>query len=261
LEVPTAASLISNGRVIDAGADHKTSRENLLMKFKLYHCPGTRSARVKWLLYELVGDAFEVEIVALGKAVQYAPDFLSKNPNHAVPVLEITAQNGCSMHMFESGGMIALLADSFPEKRLAPCPDHLSFQRADYLQMLHFGSSWMDMILWQIRIHEHILPRSQRDPLTVRRYRGKFTKEIEPQLRARLMTTRFICGDTFSAADCVIGQNVRWAKAYHLCADDVFTRYLSRLSERPAYVQAFSDLTGRGPEIPEDSPIVAVFTG
>ncbi|HEX3505311.1 MAG TPA: glutathione S-transferase family protein [Xanthobacteraceae bacterium] len=230
------------------------------MKFKLYHCPGTRSARVKWLLHELIDDAFEVEIVALREAVQYRPGFLSKNPNHAVPVLEITSQNGSSMHMIESGAMIALLADSFPEKRLAPCPDHLSSQRADYLQMLHFGASWMDMILWQIRIHEHLLPRSDRDPITVRRYRGKFANEIEPQLRARLATTRHICGDTFSAADCVIGQNVRWARAYRLCLDDVFTQYLSRLSERPAYVRAFSDVTG-GPAVPEDSPVVALFTG
>jgi glutathione S-transferase len=239
----------------------QNNSENFAMKFKLYHCPGTRSARVKWLLHELVGDAFDVEMVPLLQAVQYTPDFLSKNPNHGVPVLEIKAQNGCSMHMIESGAMIALLADSFPEKHLAPCPDQLSLQRADYLQMLHFGASWMDMILWQIRVHEHLLPRFDRDPLTVRRYRKKFAKEVEPQLRARLVTTPFICGDTFCAADCVIGQNVRWARAYHLCFDDVFTRYLSRLSERPAYVRAFSDVTGTGPAIPEDSPVVAQFTG
>ena len=52
------------------------------MQFKLYHCPGTRSARVKWLLHELVGDAFEVEIVSLLDAVQHTPDYLRKNPNH-----------------------------------------------------------------------------------------------------------------------------------------------------------------------------------
>ncbi len=101
------------------------------------------------------------------------------------------------MHMIESGAMVALLADSFPEKCLAPRPNHLSFERADYLQMLHFGASWMDMVLWQIRVHEHILPPSDRDPLTVRRYRRKFASEIEPQLHARLERTRFICGETF----------------------------------------------------------------
>jgi glutathione S-transferase len=61
------------------------------------------------------------------------------------------------MHMIESGAMISLLADCFPEKRLARCSTHLSLQRADYLQMLHFGTSWMDMILWQIRTHEHFI--------------------------------------------------------------------------------------------------------
>jgi glutathione S-transferase len=231
------------------------------MQFKLYHCPGTRSARVKWLLHEPVGDAFEVEIVSLLDAVQYTPDYLRKNPNHSVPILEITMEDGDSMHMIESGAMVALLADAFPEKRLAPRPHRLSFARADYAQVLHFGASWMDMMLWQIRIHEHVLPQLERDPRTVRRYRSKFTNEVEPQLRARLARTPFVCGDEFSAADCIIGYNVFWARAYHLCTDDVFAQYMSRLSERPSYARAFSDVSRSVLTVSEDSPAVALFTG
>ena len=55
--------------------------------------------------------------------------------------------------------MVALLADAFPEKGLAPSPG-LSFARADYLQVLHSGAS-IDMMLWQIRIHEDIFAREQ----------------------------------------------------------------------------------------------------
>jgi glutathione S-transferase len=73
----------------------------------------------------------------------------------------------------------------------------------------------------------------------VRRYRSKFTNEVEPQLRARLARTQFVCGDEFSAADCIIGHNVFWGRAYHLCTDEVFTQYISRLSERPAYARDF----------------------
>jgi glutathione S-transferase len=185
-------------------------------QFKLYHWPGTRSARVKWLLHELVGDRFAIERVPLYDAVQYRTDYLTKNPNHCVPTLEITLANGDSMNMIESGAMIALLADMFPEKHLSPPIDDLSLKRADYLQMLHFGSSWMDMMLWQIRIHEHVLPREERDPRTISRYRKKFTNEVEPHLEARLANSRFICGDEFSAADCMIGHNVLWARAYDL---------------------------------------------
>ena len=51
-------------------------------KFKLYHYPATRSARVKWMLHEVLEDDFEVEVVHLYEGVQYQSDYIAKNPNH-----------------------------------------------------------------------------------------------------------------------------------------------------------------------------------
>lgn len=212
-----------------------------ITNIKLYHYPATRSTRVKWMLHEVVGDAFETEIVSLYEGEQYRPDYLRKNPNHSVPTLELTLADGSSMHMIESGAMVALLADAFPDKQLAPPPDALSFERAHYLQMLHFGASSMDMMLWQIRLHEHLLPEDERDPSTIERYRRKLADEVEPQLLERLNRSAFICGDAFSAADCLIAYNVFWARGYDLCSDQVFRQYLSRVSKRPAFVSAFAD--------------------
>ena len=222
-------------------------------RFKLFHYPATRSARVRWLLHELLDDDFEVEIVELYKGHQYRPDYLERNPNHNVPVLEVTFPDGDTMNMVESGAMVAWLADAFPAKQLAPPADSLSRERADYLQMLHFGASWMDMMLWQIRIHEHVLPQDEKDERTVQRYRSKFIKEVEPQLAARLGAGEFICGDTFLAADCIIGHNVTWARGYGLCQDDVFRTYLSRISKRPAFVQAFADAKQFKKQAPDTS--------
>lgn len=212
-----------------------------IQRLKLYHFPASRSTRVKWLLHELLDDDFDVERVPLYEGVQFSEDYLAKNPNHNVPVLEITLENGTTRTMLESGAMISMLADIFPGKGLAPAPDTFSEARADYLQMLHFGTSWMDMMLWQIRLHTHILgPES--DARTVARYEKKFTGEVEPQLLARLEKTAFVCGDTFSAVDCVMGQNVLWARAYGLCQPETFGDYVARLSERPAFAQAYADL-------------------
>ena len=58
--------------------------------------------------------------------------------------------------------MVALLADAYPDQRLAPSLSSLC-ERADYLQMLHFGASSMDMMLWQIEIHEDMLSEAERD--------------------------------------------------------------------------------------------------
>ena len=210
-------------------------------RLKLYHYPATRSARVKWLLHELLDDEFDVERVELYDGMQHSPKYLEKNPNHNVPVLEITLVNGERKVMLESGAMVSLLADIFPEKNMAPAPAPFSLERADYLQMLHFGTSWIDMMLWQIRIHTHLLG-SDSDEKTVLRYRDKFTQQVEPQLLARLGKHAHICGTRFSAADCVMGQNVLWAQAYGLCKDPEFAKYIERLAERTAFTKAYADL-------------------
>lgn len=231
-----------------------------IKNIKLFHYPATRSARVKWILHELVGDAFEVEKVELYAAAQYSADFLLVNPNHCVPVLQITWDTGATQSMIESAAMVAFLADAYPGAHLAPQPSS-SPERADYLQMLHFGSTWMDMMLWQIRIHEHVLPLAERDPRTVARYRKKFADEVEPQIAQRLDQTLYICGNKFTAADCVVGHSVMWARSYGLCQGDVFRRYLSTLSKRPAFISAFADAKQFVPEVPQDAALVTRFTG
>lgn len=100
-----------------------------------------------------------------------------------MPVLKITWESGETQCMMESAAMVAFVADAYPDQRPAPAPG-ASAERADYLQMLHFGSTWMDMMLWQIRAHEHLVTPTERDPRTVARYRRKMANEVEPQLPA-----------------------------------------------------------------------------
>jgi glutathione S-transferase len=231
-----------------------------IRRLKLYHYPATRSARAKWILHEVVGDAFEVERVDLYGGVQYGADFMRLNPNHNVPVLEITWADGRRQVMLESAAMVAFLADAHPDKGLAPAPG-ASPERADYLQMLHFAGSWMDMMLWQVRVHEHVLALDERDPRTVQRYRRKFTTEVEPQLAARLGQGGFICGEAFTAADCVVGHCVTWARGYGMCRDELFRAYVSRLSKRPAFAAAFADAREFNPEVPQGKAAKSRFTG
>lgn len=231
-----------------------------IQRLKLYHYPATRSARVRWALHEAVGDAFEVERVDLYQGAQYSPEFVALNPNHGVPVLEVIWETGQVQTVIESGAIVAFVADIHPEKQLAPAPGATP-ERADYLQMLHFGSTWMDMMLWQIRIHEHVLPSAERDARTLGRYRRKFTDEVEPQLERRLVAGRYICGDRFSAADCVVAHSVTWARGYGLCQGDVFRSYLSVVSKRPAFAAAFADAREFSAKVPESAQLVRRFTG
>lgn len=232
----------------------------MIQHLRLHHYPASRSARVKWALHEVVGEAFELERVALYDGAQYDETFLRLNPNHSVPVLEITWEGGRVQRMIESAAIVEFLADAFPEHGLAP-PPGASAARADYLQMLHFGGTWIDMMLWQVRVHEDVLPESARDARTVARYRHKFVAEVEPQLARRLSATPFICGENFTAADCVVGHDVIWARGYGLCQDDVFRQYVSQLSKRPAFARAFADAREFSRAVPQDKPLAGKFTG
>jgi glutathione S-transferase len=211
-----------------------------IQRLKLYHAPAGRSTRVKWLLHELLGDAFDVVRVDIARAEQYSADFMRLNPNHGVPVLEITRDDGSVQWQIESAAIVTFLADAYPQAGLAPAPGD-SAARADYLQVLHYASTWMDMMLWQIRAHEHVLPQAHQHLPTITRYREKFRSEAEPQLIARLTGSPHACGEVFSAADCVLGHTVFWARGYGLCRDDVFSAYMARLAERPAFAAAFAD--------------------
>lgn len=154
-----------------------------IRNFKLYHYLASRSVRVKWALHEVVGNGFDVEKVALYDGALFTPEFLRLNPNHCVPALSITWSDSSEQHMLESAAIVAFIADAYPAAALAPLTQ-ASRERADYQQMLQFGGTAMDEVLWQIRIHEHVLPVAERDPRTVARYRHKFAAEIEPNSRS-----------------------------------------------------------------------------
>ena len=163
------------------------------------------------------------------------------NPNHAVPVLEITRANRSVQHVFESTAIVQWLADALPLAGLAPPPGP-SAARADYLQMLLFGGSTMDALLWSVRMHRDLLPNADADARIVQRSLDTLTREIEPQLIARLEAGAFICGAHFSAADIVIGHNINWGRVYGLFTAGALSRYMDRLRARPAFTQAFGDL-------------------
>ncbi|WNJ82182.1 glutathione S-transferase family protein (plasmid) [Cedecea neteri] len=228
-------------------------------KVQLYHYPGVRSARVKWLLHEFFNDDFDVIPVDLYAAEQYCQLFSNINPNHAVPVVNILTSGNDSYFLAESGAIITFLVDAFQHKKMAP-PPGLSRARADFLYIVFWACSSFDMALWQIRIHSHVLKEQERDLKVVNRYKEKITSEIAPQLLKRISDGRYICGE-YSAADCIIGHCIIWAQAYNLCKDDEFMQYISRLAEREAFRKAFEDSYLFQHEVPGDSPALEHFIG
>ena len=209
----------------------------------LYHFPCTRSARIRWLLLELKVP-HKVVRVDLYKDGHMNKEYLSKNPNHNVPMLEFTvSKTGERKTMLESGAMMIFLADTFTKPngtKLAPSLTDY-YPRSDYLQMMLFGASWMDMMLWQIRINTHLLPINLRKESVVKYYKSKWKDEVVPQLRDRLIKHKYILGDEFSCADVLIGYNLLWSGEYEMVSDPVLAKYIELLMEREEWQQAFDD--------------------
>lgn len=210
-----------------------------IRNLRLHHYPGLRSARVAWLLHEL-DQPFDTVHVDVFKGEQYSREFIALNPAHGLPVLEFETDGGERMTMLESGAIVMFVADAWPDARLAPAPSE-PLARAEYLQAICYCAATLDMMLWQIRVHEDLLPVGERDERTVRRYRDKFLAEAQPRLAQKLDRHAYICGDAFGAADCMIGHGVMWARAYGLCRSEPFDAYVRRLAQRAAFKRAFAD--------------------
>lgn len=101
----------------------------------------------------------------------------------------------------------------------------------------------MDQLLWQLRLHDALLPAEDRDPKTTERTKAKWLKEIEPQIEAQLqaMGNKFSLGETFTSADILVGHCLGWSKAYGLSQNEVLAAYLTRLQDRPARQAAYAD--------------------
>ncbi|MEM7729376.1 MAG: glutathione S-transferase family protein [Pseudomonadota bacterium] len=205
----------------------------------LYHYPISRSVRVRMLLLEL-GVPHELVRVDVLRGEGMSPAYLKINPNHAVPVLHLVYPDGREQTLFESGAMILHLADLHPETGLAP-PVSDPVARADYLQMVAFNAAHLDTILWNIRLHRDLFPKGVASPGTVKFNMNKLETEIVPQLEARLSRHDWICGDGFTAADCITAQNVGWMRSYGVGRDGVIDAYAKRLQTRPSWREAYSD--------------------
>lgn len=86
-------------------------------------------------------------------------------------------------------------------------------------------------------------PEEQRNRPLVDSMRRKFT--ICANILSSILSERsYVCGEKFTAADCVIGYNVWWASVIQdgaLLADyPVLRSYLERLKKRPAFEKTFS---------------------
>lgn len=196
----------------------------------VYGCPNTRSMRVTWLLEEL-GQDYHYQRVELSKGDGYSQDYRNINPAGKVPAL---ADGG--LLMTESGAIVTYLADKFSERGLIPAVG--SRERARYEQWSYFACCELEQPLWTIGKNKFALPREQRTPEILAKAPWEFQRALE-LFSLGLGEQDFILGDSFSAADVLLGQTLLWAIAFKQAVEqDNVQAYVQRVMNRPALQRA-----------------------
>ena len=190
----------------------------------LYHAIPSRSSVARWMLEE-VGEPYEVKLLHLKQGEQRQPEYLAINPMGKVPAL----RHGDAV-ITEAAAICTYLADAFPKAGLnVPVGDP---QRGVYLKWLFFGPSCIEPA-----ITDRAFPRKEGAPTTALGY-GDFDTVMEVVAKA-VSQGPYLMGAQFTAADVVVGANLRWATVFKLIPErPEFQAYIARLAGRPALQRA-----------------------
>jgi glutathione S-transferase len=195
-----------------------------MAKLTLYHAAPSRSSIVRWMLEE-IGEPYEIQLLSLSKGENRAPDYLAVNPMGKVPAL----RHG-DVVITEAAAICTYLADEFPRAKLnIPIGDA---RRGPYLKWLFFGPSCIEPAMM-----DRAFPRKEEARRGAMGY-GDFDTVMNVVAKA-VAKGPYIMGDQFTAADVVIGSDLRFGMMFKMLPErSEFTAYTGRLAQRPALQRA-----------------------
>ena len=193
-------------------------------KLTLYHAAPSRSSILRWMLEE-VGEPYDIQHVSLSKGETRTPDYLAINPMGKVPAL----RHG-DVVLTETAAICTYLADEFPHAKLnIPIGNP---RRGVYLKWLFFGPSCIEPAMT-----DRAFPRKEEPRPGMLGY-GDFDTVLKVVGNA-VAKGPYIMGDQFTAADVVIGSDLRFGMMFKMLPErSEFTAYTGRLAQRPALQRA-----------------------
>lgn len=200
----------------------------------LYHVPGSRSCRVRWLLEEL-GVDYTLESLSLTDGSLRTDEYRALNPLGRVPTLE---DGGVAF--YESGAILQYLLENYAEGNLAPPISSPSRER--FLQWFHWGEATFLPPIGTMNSHRFVLREEDRSEKAVDVARRQLAR-ILAVLADAVEGQSFLVDDTFSAADIMVGYGLALAQRVgELPADGgAVDSYLKGLAARPAYQTSSAD--------------------
>ncbi|MEM7364123.1 MAG: glutathione S-transferase family protein [Pseudomonadota bacterium] len=188
----------------------------------LYHSPFTRSMTAYWMLEEL-DVPFNVVIKNVSKGENNDAELTALNPHGKVPTVVVD-----DIVLFERPAICTYLADRFSPGVLAPALD--APNRGEYLKWMVYSVTVME---------DSMLANEAKLDVSPRHVGWGSYHTMVDVLDARLSASPFIAGDTFTAADVMLGSNLGWGLVTGLLERrEVFTRYFDVISARDAFKRA-----------------------
>lgn len=186
----------------------------------LYHAAPSRSSIARWMLEE-VGEPYDLHLLDLSKGEQHSPEFTALNPMGKVPAL----RHGEAV-VTESAAICTYLADAFPDAGLSVPIG--SPERGAYLKWLFFGPGCIEPAMMDRAFPRQDVP--QRGTVGY----GDFELVMDVTEKG-VEAGPYLMGERFTAADVVVGSNIRWGLMFKLIPERAaFKTYVDRLEQRPA---------------------------
>ena len=192
--------------------------------FTLFHASPSRSSVVLWMLEE-VGQPYDIKLLKLSAGDNMKPDYLAINPMGKVPAL----RHGDTV-ITELAAICTYLADEFPDQKLN-VPTGTT-KRGVYLKWLFFGPGCLEPA-----VIDRAAPRKEEARRAMLGY-GDFDTTMNVLARA-VEKGPWLMGDQFTAADVVIGANIRWGMIFKMIPErKEFVDYAARIAARPGALRA-----------------------
>lgn len=181
---------------------------------KLYIHPFSSNARKARMVARHLGFAPDEIVVELEKGAQKHPEFLAKNPNGAVPVLEhegffLPESHAILLYLCDLAGETRASQEIYPRDRQA---------RAEVHRWLFWMSNHWSPAIAGLNFENNLkklFGLGEPDPAMVARHE-RFFHQFAAVLNGELGRHRFIAGDALTLADYAIAAPLMYVQAAQL---------------------------------------------
>ena len=201
------------------------------MSLTVHHLGVSQSERIVWLCEELA-IPYELKVYDRDPVTRLAPpEYKALHPLGTAPII-----TDGDLVLPESGAIMDYIIGKYGDGRLAVGPTSPDF--ADYLFWLHFANASMmprQTMGAQPKASDDESPRAR-----FMRERGDTTWKL---VEKRLAEAPYFAGDTFTAADIIMGFPLTTMRAFaprDLSPYPNILAYLQKIGQRPAYRRAMA---------------------